>query len=675
MRLAGLRAVSVLAVALQILLGCTGGKDLEINLFMGTSGDNGQVSPAAAVPFGMVSLCPDSDPPSHVGYDYAQDRISGVSVNRIDGVGCSGAGGNLRVRPALPEEDLRIVKGSETAVPGYYSACLNNGVLVELSTTGSVAAERYRFPSGAPQTLYIDFSSSFTRGSDAVECGYELVSDRTIRGYVRSRNVCRKGWYKLYYHLEFDRPFSVRERSGRDAVLEFGTAASPLEIRIGLASLGTGDAAALVDEASSLSFEDIRRRAARLWKKQLGVVSVKGGTPDQRTLFNTLLYRSCLTPHNVTSALGEYLGTDGKTYRAEGFTYYSSWSTWDTFRTRFPLLTLLYPSQMRDFCHSMLRLYRTGKVDWVTDFEATPSVRTEHMTLILLDAWTKGLKDLPLAEYYPYIRQEALRRLERPASADYAMESILDLWAVSRIAGIVGREDDARELGARAEALFRETWGEEFMNIAPNYWVVQDAGLYEGTRWQYRWALPQYLPVMEEMHGREALREELEYFFAHDLYNQGNEPDIHVPFLFNRLGAPEKTQAVVRQLLTQDMKHRYGTHAEFPEPYFGKTFKNDPEGFIPEMDDDDGTMSAWFVFASMGLYPMVVGSDVYELCSPIFDEVSVSLENGRTLRILTRGRKTPSDPIRKVLWNGEELPDFQISHDRLAAGGTLLFSY
>ena len=323
----------------------------------------------------------------------------------------------------------------------------------------------------------------------------------------------------------------------------------------------------------------------------------------------------------------------------------------------------------------MLRVYRTGKVNGATEFECTPTVRTEHMTVALLDAWVKGITDTGLAEYYEDIKKEALWRLPRRISADYTMETIFDLWAVSKIAGIVGNPDDAKWFDRQADSLFRDTWGREFKDIAPNYLIVEDKGLYEGTRWQYRWALPQYLPVMEEMHGRETLLDELKYFFRHDLYNQGNEPDIHVPFLFNALGAPELAQESVRKILSEDMTQRYGTHEEFPKPYFGKIFKNEPEGFIPEMDDDDGTMSAWYVFASMGLYPMIVGSDEYELTSPLFDEVVIRLENGKKLRIVTRGRKTPADVIRKISWNGEEIKDFKISHRQLTAGGGLVFRY
>lgn len=122
---------------------------------------------------------------------------------------------------------------------------------------------------------------------------------------------------------------------------------------------------------------------------------------------------------------------------------------------------------------------------------------------------------------------------------------------------------------------------------------------------------------MIEWVGQDSLRSQLTYFFDHHLYNQGNEPDIHVPYLFNRLGAPEKTQQIVRSLMTEPMIHKYGGNSEFKTPYLGKAFKNDPEGYSPEMDEDDGTMSAWYVFGAMGFYPLLVGDEYYDLTSPL----------------------------------------------------------
>lgn len=214
------------------------------------------------------------------------------------------------------------------------------------------------------------------------------------------------------------------------------------------------------------------------------------------------------------------------------------------------------------------------------------------------------------------------------------------------------------------------------MNITPDFKVMKNNGLYQGSRWQYRWAAPQYVDRMIEWVGRDSLCAQLSYFFDNNLYNQGNEPDIHVPFLFNRFGAPERSQDIVRRLLTDDnMIHVYGGNAEYPVPYVGRAFKNDPVGYSPEMDEDDGAMSAWYVFSASGFYPMLVGSDVYELVSPIFDKVTLKLQNGKTFEIRTKGRKSADAPVKSVKLNGKTLHDMQLRHADIVKGGTLTFCY
>ena len=132
-----------------------------VNLFIGTSGDNGQVAPGATVPFGMVCVCPDSDPRTHAGYDYAVTKVSGISVNRLSGVGCSGGGGNLRIRPVVPAQELHIDKSTEQAVPGYYTTAFTNGIVTELTATNAMAAEIFQFNRNTPTALWVDFASTF----------------------------------------------------------------------------------------------------------------------------------------------------------------------------------------------------------------------------------------------------------------------------------------------------------------------------------------------------------------------------------------------------------------------------------------------------------------------------------------------------------------------------------
>ena len=664
------RWYALLLVVLSIMTPSVAQNTKYVNLFIGTSGDNGQVAPGAAAPFGMVCVCPDNDPRSHAGYDYAVTKVSGISVNRLSGVGCSGGGGNLRIRPVAPSQELHIKKSREKATPGYYSTAFTNGIKTELTATNAMAVERYKFPRSLSAALWIDFASTF---EDVAICHYKRISETCIEGYVQAKNVCGHGRYKLYFSLNTSHPFQLEEQKETTACLTFGKKVRSVEVRIGLSALSSELASWECARWEKMDFEEVKSRTADQWEKQLSAIDVKGGKKDDRVIFYTSLYRTYLSPADVSSPDGAYLGTDGKVYISEDFRYYSNWSLWDTFRTKFPLLVLTEPAKMRDMATSLIHLYATGKKDWSTGFESTPTVRTEHAVILLLDAYRKGITNLDFRKGYAGMKQEMERLPMR--SPDQKMESAYDLWAMARIAEIIGEKADSEQYRQRSVSLFEETWKKEFMNVTPAFEVMKNNGLYQGTRWQYRWAAPQYIDKMIEWVGQDSLRLQLTYFFDHHLYNQGNEPDIHVPYLFNRLGAPEKTQQIVRSLMTEPMIHKYGGNSEFKTPYLGKAFKNAPEGYSPEMDEDDGTMSAWYVFGAMGFYPLLVGDEYYDLTSPLFDRVLLRLTNGNVLTIQTEGRKKKDAPIKSIHFNGKKIADYRISHNELIKGGELIYNY
>ena len=664
------RWYALLLVVLSIMTPSVAQNTKYVNLFIGTSGDNGQVAPGAAAPFGMVCVCPDNDPRSHAGYDYAVTKVSGISVNRLSGVGCSGGGGNLRIRPVAPSQELHIKKSREKATPGYYSTAFTNGIKTELTATNAMAVERYKFPRSLSAALWIDFASTF---EDVATCHYKRISETCIEGYVQAKNVCGHGRYKLYFSLNTSHPFQLEEQKETTACPTFGKKVRSVEVRIGLSALSSELASWECARWEKMDFEDVKSRTADQWEKQLSAIDVKGGKKDDRVIFYTSLYRTYLSPADVSSPDGAYLGTDGKVYISEDFRYYSNWSLWDTFRTKFPLLVLTEPAKMRDMATSLIHLYATGKKDWSTGFESTPTVRTEHAVILLLDAYRKGITNLDFRKGYAGMKQEMERLPMR--SPDQKMESAYDLWAMAKIAEIIGEKADSEQYRQRSVSLFEETWKKEFMNVTPAFEVMKNNGLYQGTRWQYRWAAPQYIDKMIEWVGQDSLRLQLTYFFDHHLYNQGNEPDIHVPYLFNRLGAPEKTQQIVRSLMTEPMIHKYGGNSEFKTPYLGKAFKNAPEGYSPEMDEDDGTMSAWYVFGAMGFYPLLVGDEYYDLTSPLFDRVLLRLTNGNVLTIQTEGRKKKDAPIKSIHFNGKKIADYRISHNELIKGGELIYNY
>lgn len=669
-RFLGLTLVILLAWNCQVYAKSNNNK--YVNLFIGTSGDHGQCDPGATVPFGMVRVCPDSAPRSHAGYDYSESAISGISINRLSGVGCGGAGGNLSIKPSLPEYNLQLVKETENAEPGFYTTIMNNGVKTELTATHNIAVERYSFPKHTKAVLSLNLASSFDR---FIEEGHEVIGDNELEGYIVCANVCGRGQYKLYFNMASNKHFKVKREVDKQLVLELEDGyAKSVEIRIAVSSVSQAAARKENELVKEKDFLEIKKRAKQLWEEKLAKVKVKGGEKEDQIIFYTSLYRTLLSPANVTSSDNQYFGTDGKVHQTEGSTYYSSWSLWDTFRTKFPLLVMLEPKAMKDITNSLVRLYLSGKENWSTSFEATPTVRTEHAVVLLLDAYKKGIKGIDFNLCYQQLCNEAA---ELPMnSPDQKLEATIDLWALAQVADILEKKEDAVKYKNESEQLFIDTWKKEFMNIDSSYSKMRDNGLYQGTRWQYRWALPQYLDQMALLVGnRDTLKNQLSYFFENNLYNHGNEPDIHVPYLYNRLDAPVATQKKVHEILTEKIIHKYGGNAEFKMPIFERAYNNRPEGFTIEMDEDDGTMGAWYVFSSMGLYPLIVGEPNYELVPSLFDHVTIKLENGKSFTIKCKNRTNKDDVLKKVLLNKITFNKCTLSHEELLNGGILEFIY
>ncbi len=655
------RTILVLLFSIGVQLSSFADNTRYVNMFLGTSGDHGQMAPGAACPFGMISVCPDSKPPQHAGYDYSVPEISGISINRVSGIGCRGCGGNLSVLPDLQDATLSIV--DQSAHPGYYSATLSNGVRAELTATVNMAVERYFFNSCDNKCISIDFASAIDKRN--VSCFFDIPSGNSITGWVESPTACARGRYKWYFSISSDRKFSVVHRDDETATFRFPDEAKSVELRIAVSPVSQSCADDILRSNAGLSFDRIHNNALSLWRDKLDRVQVKGSTEEQRTIFYTLLYRLYLSPMMATSNDGKYKGTDGRIYECKDFTYYSSWSIWDSFRSKFPLLCLIDPSAMRYISRSLADIFRTGKRDWATPQESVPTVRTEHSVIMLLDAYVRGAADkISLEVAYSGMKDEAGRLPMR--TPDQKMESSYDLWALGKIAEILGQNEDARKYSSQSDSIFANIWPSEFMEINDDFAKMKGNGLYQGSRWQYRWAAPHCIDKMIALEGKERLCAELSEFFDRHYFNQGNEPDIHTPFLFNMFGAPEMTQKIVRDLLTdENMVHIYGGNAEYPEPFIGRAFRNAPDGLAPEMDEDDGTMSAWYIFSSIGLYPAVPGDEKYEVFAPLYDKVRI--KNGESvISIRVKGRKHPEDVVKKITVNGKPVSGYEIPHSALS---------
>ncbi|MBN2308665.1 MAG: GH92 family glycosyl hydrolase [Candidatus Hydrogenedentes bacterium] len=695
-----------------------------VNLFNATSGDHGQVYPGAEMPFGVVKLAPDTFPgavtgSAHAGYDYEDRRLLGFSHLRFSGVGNHGVGGNLLLLPTLqdsaftPEEyNLPFDKASEQASPGYYHVVVGEpGIRAELTASDRVGVHRYTFPrEGRPHVL-VDFGRGFTPIRDA-HC--IALDHRELVGEFTSQQMPPHGWYRMFFSIRFEFPFeSIQYNLGEvrgvplgatgldrrlAALIRFpATQAGPVLVKVGLSSISVEQARRNIEaEVPDWDFDAARERCSRAWGRVLNRIDVSGDG-ESRDLLYTHLYRACLSPFDITED-GRYMGDDGEVRKAQGYTHYNGWSIWDTYRTKFPLVALLEPGRTRDMMHSLTvaMLERRDRLPIEHQFDShgfcpVPNVRYELANTILLDAFQKGIplhdsvatyglmRDIACSEY-----PEELERLGYvPRRPDLTCEYAYDNWAAAEMAHALGYKEDAAFFRKRA-GLFRNTWDDSirffrardeqgaWLDFPDDPTVVEEKYVYEGSMWHWRWPVVHAVGEMVELlGGRDSYVEELQYFFEHDLHNHGNEPGVHAPWLFAAAGAPWLSQKWVRMVLTEPMVQHYGTHGFLPEPFRGRIYENTPIGMIPEMDDDDGCMAAWYVFSSMGLFPLCPGRPLYALGAPLFEEVTIRHESGRDFRITAQNWADRNWYVQSARLNGADWDCPWLQHADIVNGGVL----
>lgn len=642
-----------------------------VDPFICTGSDHGQTDPAAAVPFGMVKPAPDTDPLGHSGYDYDAHEILGFSNTRFSGVGCRGVGGNLRVLPFIGlnspyPNPQHIKKDTEQAQPGYYSVQLENGIKAELTALRQIAFHRYTFPENDTVGLTIDLTSSLSKfyGEE-----HQIRKDGLITGEVSGANVCDKGKYTFYYALSVNvENYSIVEEGGKIS-LSFKTLRNQeVELRCAISTVSRQNALQNLQLSKNKRFDEVKEEARQAWADLLSVVDVESENDEHKTLFYTHLYHILQTPFQIQDADGSFKGSDGETYNANGNSQYHGWSIWDTFRTKLPLLSLLYPDHYKDIVNSIGKLYHQGKDDWATDKEPFITVRTEHASIVLLEAHKKGLLPFSLKSIYLQLREEAAQLpFETP---DNMLESSYDLWALSQIAKEIGQTRDFRKYRKQAYQ-YKKTWKEKFLTMDESSDVMHGDGLYEGTLWQYRWLVPYDIKGIQKlMGGKKEFEEQLDYFFQNGLFNIGNQPDIQVPYLYAYTNSPWKTQELVNRLITKETNNWYGTHKKWETPSTRKIFMPTPHGYIKEMDDDAGTMSAWFICSALGLYSVFPGSTDLAITTPLFENITIKTAGG-PLQIMANGLSNENIFIQNVSWNGSPINSSIIDFNLIANGGVL----
>lgn len=678
-----------------------------VNPFIGT-GFHGHTYPGATTPFGMVQLSPDTRAGNWdacSGYHYSDTTIDGFSHTHLSGTGCADLA-DILFHPTTREIVIRdgecvlqpyfFSHDDERASCGYYAVTLPDvNIGVELTAAPRTGVHRYTFAGKGPRQVIVDLLHTVAEEKiDLRElrrtAPAELAGMRRTQGWVPDQYV--------FFAARFSEPFAdVQLLGDRQAVLTFAPDVRTLTIAVGLSSVSVENARMnSLAEVPELDFDAVHARAAGQWRKALGDITVEGGSRDEMTNFYTAQYHTKLTPNLMSDVNGEYRRHDQTVARMpEGESYYSTFSLWDTFRAWNPLQTLVDTALVNDMIRSMLDMYdATGELPiWPLASGETGTMIGYHAVSVIADAYLKGIRgydaDKALeamirssninkkgSDYYTaqgYIPSNIKRE-----SVSCTLEYAYDDWAIARMAQAMGRDDVFGEYAQRAlnyvhvfdgsTCFFRGrrsdgNWSVPFEEFATGRDYT------EATPWHYRFFVPHDVNGLIQLFGsREAFIREVDRLFTLESdemqldvsdvtglmgqYAHGNEPSHHMAYLYNYVGQPWKTQELTRRLLHE-------------------MYAPTPEGIIG--NEDCGQMSAWYVFSSLGFYPVCPGSNEFALTAPQFPKAVVRLANGRTLTV-TADNPRRSVYIASVTLDGKPIDRNYITYDELMQGGELHFA-
>ena len=662
-----------------------------VNPFVGTAG-TGHTTPAACVPFGLIQAGPDTgngDWEHCSGYRYGDKAICAFSQTHLNGTGCPDLG-DVKLLPfvgASVPESVAYDKASETARPGYYAVTLAGGVRVEATASERCAVYRISYPKGEKGRLVVDprwcITSRMPASSRILSCDVALDGRSALGGKV----VCNN-WVKRTYafKMEFSRPFS----SERDLVFDFGASqGEPLMVKVALSALGgVSDAERnLTVELPEWDFDRVASAADAKWSKLLSLVTVEG-SDDQKRNFYTSLYHLFIQPNDISDA--------GQA------PYYSTLSTWDTFRAAHPLYTILVPEIVPGLVRSMQRQGEfTGYLPiWTLWGRDNQCMIGTHSVPVLVDAYLKGFPG-DWENVYAQIKETLTKKHEGRykeqwdildkygyypfdlinggQSVSRTMECAYDDWCAGKMAEKLGRADDAAfffkrsgnwrnvfdaSVGLARGKDSKGKWREPFDPYALGYGDKSD--FTEGNAFQYTWHVMQDPDgLVEAMGGRDAFVKRLDGLFDQPekvegdvldvtgligQYVHGNEPSHHVIYFYTLVGERDKTARRVRDV-------------------FDKFYLPKPDGLCG--NDDCGQMSAWYVFSALGFYPFNPCGGTYVLGAPQVACAKLKVKSGE-LKVVARNFSAENKYVKSVTFNGKPL-DKTIEHADLMAGGELVF--
>jgi putative alpha-1,2-mannosidase len=653
------------AVSLQAqTFSVNSGKPVDlVNVFLGSSGDHGQMSPAASYPFGMLSIGPQTYPTTHMGYEHLAKKFTGFTHTRFEGVGCTGSGGLILIKPFLGNDASKslLLKATEKASPGYYAVEFENKIKARLTVLKNAGKHQYYFPQGE-KGLSVDLSHAFSGGFVAEE---HHIDKNVVSGWIDAKTTCAVGRYRVYYYLTLDADASWLDRGDHKLQVMLSNEKKEVELNIALSSVSISAAKASI---STGSFNKLQEQTGAEWNSLLSKIAVEGNVKDA-SLFYSLLYRTMQSPYLISEPDGQYRSTKGELQKSKELRY-NGWAIWDNYRTQLPLLSLVTPEKYSGMVSSLADLYNSGKKDYATQTEPSNTVRSEHAVVVLLDAYRKGYK-----VDFKKIADSLVKEVDGLdyKAPDKALESSYDAWALSEIFSILKNELLASKYKAKALE-YKKYWLKDFQDMKKrDVDQMQARGLYQGTIWQYRWFVPYDVKGLIELDGGEqSFLAKLDEFFERDLYNHANEPDLQVPLMYNVTNEFWKSQDWMHQIAADTVIQNYfNDNSRGIGSNIGKIYQNQPDAYLRTMDDDAGAMSAWYVFTASGFSPACVGWPVYYLNVPLFQSVTYQLPKGKSFRVEVENFDAANKYIKKVMLNGKDFDRNYITQDDINVGGIL----
>lgn len=728
-----------------------------VNPLIGTS-KMGHVFPGATAPFGMVQLSPQTNfevmfqkDGSYnketyeycAGYQHKDSTIIGFAHTNFSGTGHSDLGdflmmpttGKLTLNPLKTEGGEKgfysiFSHEEEEASPGYYKVDLSSyGIKAELTASERVGFHKYTFPASEEAHIILDLVYNvYHHDNKNVWTFIRIENDSLVTGYRQT-----KGWArdkKVFFAIQFSKPFksyghkkyddvkydgfyrrfdqeeNFPEMAGKNirAYFNFETKEKEsIQVKFALSSVSSAGARKNLEaEIPHWDFNKTRAETKAKWNRELAKIEVETLTEGDKKNFYTALYHTNLSPILYEDVDGQYRGLDQNIHTSEGFTNYTIFSLWDTYRALHPLFNITQPARNNDMIKSMLAHYDQSVHKmlpiWSHYANENWCMIGYHATSVISDAMVKNVGDFDRnhalkasistakVRYFDgigdYIDYKYVPDDKSHSSVSKTLEYAYNDWCVAQI---------AKQLNVRESE-------EEFMERSTYYENVYDAnsgfmrpkladgtfrenfdpmdthgqGFIEGNAWNYGLYVPQDVDKMVEMMGGKAqmtlMLDSLfntqiadKYIANHEditrdgiigNYVHGNEPGHHIPYLYNWTGHPEKTQARVRMIMNT-------MYAPTVEGLCG--------------NDDAGQMSAWYIFSSLGFYPVTPGSPNYALGSPLVKEAKIHLNNGKILLIKTINQAKENVYVKRISINGKIVEGTLLSHDDIAQGGELIF--